>query len=126
MCGIPRYRDARGHWHALFHAINLKVFSDCGRSPISAHSFSRDLVTWSTLSTFVQPYTSVIALEDGSNRTVSTIERPKFFFNAKGQPTHLFNGASNMPQCQGPANVSCCACCKLIDHTMTIVRPLDV
>ena len=36
---------------------------------ISSHAFSRDLVTWKTLPTYVQPFSSVVALSDGSNRT---------------------------------------------------------
>ena len=101
----------------------------CGGSPVSSHAFSRDLKTWGTLPTYVQPYTSVVALEGGSSRTLATVERPKFFFNAQGQPTHLFNGAANVPECGGNTSSgrpnSCCDC-KYLDHTSTIVRPLSV
>jgi hypothetical protein len=124
------YRDARGNWHALFHAVNLKVLTDCGSSPVSSHAFSRDLQTWKTLATYVQPFSSVVALADGSARTLASVERPKFFFNAQGQPTHLFNGAANVPQCGGNTSdgkrPNSCSDCKYVDHTNTIVRPLNV
>ena len=105
------YRDRSGHWHALFHACNLNIFTNCGASPVSAHSFSRDLKTWRTLPAYVQPYSAVVLLEDGSSRTFATIERPKFFFDVQGRPTLLFNGAANVVSCQeGRLNKSCCDC----------------
>ena len=120
------YRDGRGHWHALFHACNLDVYGDCGASPVSAHSFSRDLRTWRALPTYVQPYSATVLHEGGSRRTYATVERPKFYFDALGRPTHLFNGAANVASClEVGLNKSCCDC-KLLDHTMTLVRPLDV
>ena len=117
------YKDGRGNWHALFHAVNLNVMEHCGASPVSAHAFSRDLTTWNTLPQYVQPYTSVVQLSNGANWTLSTVERPKFLFNERQQPTHLFNGASNVPACH---NIRPCTDCKYLDHTMTLVRPLDV
>ena len=125
------YRDARrGHWHALFHAVNLKQLTDCGAGATSAHAFSRDLQTWGTLPTYVQPYSSRVALEDGTSRTLASVERPKFFFDGQGTPTHLFNGAANVPQCGGNTSdgkrPNSCSDCKYVDHTNTIVRPLNV
>ena len=50
----------------------------CANSTVSAHLFSLDGYEWHTTST--QPYGTTVPLSDGTNFTVATRERPKFFF----------------------------------------------
>ena len=38
------------------------------------------------------PYGNVVEVEGGGRQLFSTMERPKFVFNAGGVPTHLSNG----------------------------------
>ena len=64
---------------------------------IAAHLFSLDGYVWHT--TPVQPYSTQVSLSDGTALTVSTRERPKFYFDEQGRPTHLFNGVSALPSC---------------------------
>eukprot|EP01063_Lacrimia_lanifica_P035701 TRINITY_DN688_c1_g1_i1.p1 TRINITY_DN688_c1_g1~~TRINITY_DN688_c1_g1_i1.p1 ORF type:complete len:349 (+),score=139.78 TRINITY_DN688_c1_g1_i1:42-1088(+) len=117
------YQDQRGNWHAVFHAYDTSVFDHCGSSPISGHSFSRDLKTWSTLPTYVQPYDGTVRRADGTDVVLSTLERPKFVFDGEGRITHLFNGAANVAECN---HLKPCVDCKYLDYTMTLARALDV
>jgi hypothetical protein len=87
------YIDARGHWHNLKHAYSMDCRDpSCAPYAISAHSFSRDGLTWTGSCT--QPFFNTANVSDGSVVTMSTRERPKLLFNAAGEPTHLFNVSS--------------------------------
>lgn len=86
-------------FHLLFHVYETgEPGSTCANSTVSAHLFSLDGYEWHTTST--QPYGTTVPLSDGTNFTVATRERPKFFFDhATGQPTHLINGVSALSNC---------------------------
>ena len=69
--------DARGHWHVLYHTyawpgLGCTNPPDCDPTSISAHSFSRDGVSW-----FVseeQPYFNVANFSDSGPLVMSTRE----------------------------------------------------
>lgn len=86
-------------FHLLFHVYETgEPGTTCANSTISAHLFSLDGYEWHT--TPNQPYGTVVPLMGGTNFTVATRERPKFFFDpATGQPTHLLTGVSALPSC---------------------------
>ena len=126
------YIDAREHWHLLYHAYNFNSTTNCDSGAISLHAFSRDGRNWTTLSEFVQPYSSKVIYEDGSSHVFSTLERPKVFFDSEGRMTHIFNAAMDPSECHPTA----CVECKWngtkgalrkgqVGSAMTIVRRLD-
>ena len=102
--------DARGNFHIIYHVYRTGGASAHNCTPgndgavVSGHYFSRDGFTWRAAG--VSPYGNVIDLADGSQQLLTTRERPKFIFNAAGDPTHLSNGV-----CPSPGNfdtpVSC-------------------
>ena len=57
--------DARGHFHALFHAYNVDKTDSCLGSIVSAHAYSRDGLAW--IGSPVQPFTNEVLFEDGSS-----------------------------------------------------------
>jgi len=60
-----------------------------------------------------------------SSKQVATRERPKLWFNAKGQKTHLINGVCSAANCPtGPPTG--CVDCKYANWDYTLVQPLDV
>jgi len=102
--------DARGNFHVIYHVYRTGGASAHNCTPgndgavVSGHYFSRDGFTWRAAG--VSPYGNVIDLADGSQQLLTTRERPKFIFNAAGEPTYLSNGV-----CPSPGNfdtpVSC-------------------
>ena len=86
-------------FHLLFHVYETgEPGTTCTNSTVSAHLFSLDGYDWHTTPT--QPYGTVVPLTDGTNFTVATRERPKFYFDPQtGQPTHLINGVSALASC---------------------------
>ena len=126
------YVDAQDHWHLLYHAYNFKSKTDCDAGAISLHAFSLDGKNWTTLSEYVQPYTSKVVYEGGSSHVFSTLERPKMFFDSTGRMTHLFNSAFDPSECAPTACVSCKWNGTLgplrkgqVGNATTIVRRLD-
>jgi hypothetical protein len=106
------YTDERG-WHLIYHVYNTHENPphghECVNSTVSAHAFSENGFEWhmSPLS----PYGTQVQLTSGETVTVATRERPKLWFNSKGQKTHLFNGVCSAENCPaGPA--SGCVDCK--------------
>lgn len=83
------WKDARGHWHVLYH----KMFDPPGQGPCGiwagGHSFSPDGTAWSPI---YRAYNTTLRTEDGDTLTVQRRERPKLIFNERMQPTHLYNG----------------------------------
>jgi hypothetical protein len=57
--------DARGHFHALFHAYNVDKTDSCVGSIVSAHAYSRDGLAW--MGSPVQPFTNEVLFDDGSS-----------------------------------------------------------
>merc|ERR1712083_964637 len=85
-------------WHLLFHAYETgEPGFTCANSTVSAHLFSNDGFLWHTVD--VQPFGTQVELVSGGTMLLSTRERPKLLFSSDGQPTHLFSGASAMPNC---------------------------
>ena len=89
--------DAKGHWHIINHVYDVGEYEHCGNSTVSAHLFSFDGFEWHTTAT--QPFGTEVALSDGGTMTLSTRERPKLLFAGNGTATHLFSGASALPNC---------------------------
>ena len=100
------YIDARGAWHNFFHTYTMTCDNpDCDPTSISGHSFSLDGLTWHKAC--VQPYFNTANVSDGSVVQMSTRERPKLLFDARGEPTHLFNGVCPTPHCPPQAAIQC-------------------
>ena len=76
------WRDARGNFHALFHAWDK----------IGGHAYSKDGLRWEYAN--VRAYSTEAELEDGGSVTYWRRERPRLIFDDSGEPTHLINGAS--------------------------------
>lgn len=93
-----------------------------GESAFRLHWYAHRL----TLSFYAQhpvsPYGTHIHVT-GGDVVVSTRERPKLFFDASGQMTHLFNGVCAAPACPGQAP---CVNCKTHYWDYTLVAPLAV
>ena len=107
------FTDRRGSFHLIYHVYNTHENPphghECFNSTVSAHQYSTDGYTWHTSAT--SPYGTQVALTSGETVTVATRERPKLFFDAHGQMTHLINGVCGAPNCpNGPA--SGCVDCK--------------
>uniref|UniRef100_A0A7S4HQM8 EGF-like domain-containing protein n=1 Tax=Odontella aurita TaxID=265563 RepID=A0A7S4HQM8_9STRA len=120
------YIDLRGNFHSLWHAYNTTEHQphghECIDSTVSAHAYSKDGHDW--FASPVQPYGTQSALLSGDFITVATRERPKLFFNGKGQMTHLINGVCGAPACpNGPRNG--CVACKVAGFwDYTLIAPL--
>lgn len=69
------YRDCRGGYHMLAHAIGSGV-----RENVGMHAFSHDGIHWQQGSPSVA-YTDVVAWSDGTNSTLAQRERPVLIFN---------------------------------------------
>lgn len=114
------YTDKRG-FHVFFHVYNYADRETCVDATVSAHIFSEDGHEWH--GSPVQPYGTQIEVEGGKTITVSTRERPKLFFDDKGQMTHLFNGVSSAAQCPSEHP---CVDCKYKYWDYTLAQPLDL
>lgn len=110
------WKDFRGNWHVLYH----RMFDNGSSVPSphaediwsGGHSFSADGLVWSPIT---RCYNTTVFLQDGSNISFVSRERPKLVMDASGRPTHLSN-AVQPPQTAGPdAGV-----------THTLVVPLNV
>lgn len=81
---------------------------ECVNSTVSAHAFSEDGFTW--FMSPVSPYGTQVELTTGETVTVATRERPKLYFDANGQKTHLFNGVCGAPNCPNGPPTGCVDC----------------
>jgi hypothetical protein len=112
--------DPRGNWHALFHVWSSEISPNCLNTNVSAHAFSSNGLEW--FFSPIQPYNSTVALNDGTTFVTPTRERPKLFFGADGEPTHLYNGAVRDIELCPP---HWCSHCKIqSNHTFNLVVPL--
>lgn len=103
------WRDARGHFHALFHHNNYRGWPLAQGT--SAHS--RDGLDWTYSS--VLAYTGVIAQTDGVVVVWDRRERPHLLLDdATGRPTHLITGVGNAVDGWTPGT----------DFTWTHVQPV--
>jgi hypothetical protein len=110
------YRDARGRFHAILHAM------DVGDDPsfCGGHAFSADGVAW-TYTGFA--FGNVANYSDGTARAFSRRERPHLLFARDGvTPLALSSGV----QFDAPAGVACTiggrpAAC---DPVFTLVQPI--
>eukprot|EP00038_Savillea_parva_P028356 m.64540 g.64540 ORF g.64540 m.64540 type:complete len:280 (+) comp8232_c0_seq1:48-887(+) len=131
--------DARGHWHALYHASGGN-FTHCAANRVSAHVFSLDGLTWHTLATLrnttinVSPYLPVVPWADGV-QDYSTLERPHVYFDTNGRMTHLGvagdltngdAGCIHAKNCFPKRDQGHCPCvnCKYTGHTGTLLIEL--
>lgn len=114
--------DKRGAWHALFHVWSTEIPAPytCATSNVSAHAFSPDGLAW--FYSPRQPYNTSVLLDDGTSFITPTRERPKLFFGADGEPSHLYNGA--VRDIEGCAPHWCSRCKQLSNHTFNLVVPL--
>lgn len=113
--------DERGVWRVFFHTYTMDCKDpSCAPYAISGHSFSTDGLSWHLAS--VQPYFNVANVTDGSQIVMSTRERPKLIFDARGRPTHLSNGICPTPACPPAAAIQC----KVTDNRWTrhLIVPL--
>ena len=129
--------DARGNWHALYHAANASQLTHCGSSRVSAHVFSADDGrTWHELaSPSVEPYKPMVTWTDGV-KMYATVERPHaYFYAGSGRMTHLGlaadlvtgdEGCALAPNCHPKRQQGHCPCCncKYLDHAGTILVAL--
>ena len=79
---------------------------------------------WHTID--AEPYSNAIELTSGKTLMVATRERPKLFFNQRGELSHLLNGVCGVPfcsRCIGPCGPGCCDC-KYFNWDFTLVQPL--
>ena len=89
------YRDCRGGYHMLAHAIGKGVHGNVGM-----HAFSHDGISWHQGSPSIA-YTDVVAWSNGTNSTLAQRERPVLIFNTTRNggggcdwvPIALINGA---------------------------------
>ena len=72
----------------------------------------------------VSPYGTQVKLTSGRTVTVATRERPKPFFNADGEMTHLLNGVCGSSSCDD--SKTGCVDCKYAHWDYTLVQPLEV
>jgi hypothetical protein len=67
----------------------------------------------------LSPYGTQVKLTSGETVTVATRERPKLWFNSKGQKTHLFNGVCSAENCPNGPATGCVDCkCASSHHTL--------
>ena len=128
------YIDQRGHWHIINHAFDTSEWKECGKSLLSAHSWSVDGKVWS--SNFVNPYTHTVSYADGKSHTFTTLERPNLHFNASGHLTHINlaadlvsgdAGCKEYVKCPAKGPQGCaCTNCKYADHAGSIIIALAV
>eukprot|EP01062_Namystynia_karyoxenos_P073626 TRINITY_DN70433_c0_g1_i1.p1 TRINITY_DN70433_c0_g1~~TRINITY_DN70433_c0_g1_i1.p1 ORF type:complete len:396 (+),score=114.56 TRINITY_DN70433_c0_g1_i1:86-1189(+) len=122
--------DRRGNWHILAHVYCLLPFA-AHKECYSGHAFSADGFNWTYSGT--EPFNGTVRFADGSSRSFSTRERPKFVFGdsdtARAVPIAVITGVS--PQPISPACDSCsegaCSQCKVTtgrDWTYTVLEPL--
>lgn len=121
------WTDARGDWHCLYHVFQYgKNNGTCVGTHVSAHHYSPDGLNWYTID--AEPYGNEVELTTGETVVLATRERPKLFFNAVGEMTHLLNGVCGVPfcsRCVGPCGPGCCDC-KYFNWDYTLVQPLAV
>jgi hypothetical protein len=129
--GVPgNYEDAhlfidpRGFFHVIFHiyTTNIPPGLSCVDTTVSGHYFSADAFTW--YASDDQPLGSVIDFADGTSWQLSTRERPKLFFDAVGNPTHIMNGV-----CYGASSASPTVPCVNMKYdfaTAWLVQPLNM
>eukprot|EP00040_Diaphanoeca_grandis_P020039 m.106302 g.106302 ORF g.106302 m.106302 type:complete len:451 (-) comp27712_c0_seq3:113-1465(-) len=146
------YSTKRG-FHILYHASNNHenppLGLNCHNSTVSAHVYSSDGYTWHT--SHAQPYgnhievntvpssngvdqtrtspSSVLSSSSSSVSTqtviVATRERPKLWFNADGEITHLVNGVCGASSCTDSPKTGCMDC-KYKHWDYTLVQPLGL
>ena len=90
------YRDCRGGYHMLAHAIGPGVHGGVG-----LHAFSHDGISWHDASPSIA-YTDVVAWSNGTNTTLAQRERPVLVFGTGKDGCHwvpiaLINGARMAP-----------------------------
>ena len=96
---------------------------------MSAHLFSEDGKRWRMSAP--QPYTTRVPTANGSF-VLTTRERPKLFFDRRGEPTHLINGVGvgTGPRTSGPPMPACpadhfgCCDCSSFSQSYTLIAPL--
>eukprot|EP00730_Choanoeca_flexa_P003214 TRINITY_DN11330_c0_g1_i8.p1 TRINITY_DN11330_c0_g1~~TRINITY_DN11330_c0_g1_i8.p1 ORF type:complete len:433 (+),score=36.90 TRINITY_DN11330_c0_g1_i8:215-1513(+) len=113
------YMDHADNWHVLAHSWDHGDAA-CNDSAVSGHYYSADGLEWTATST--HPYGHQVQFADGSSHIFSTAERPKMFFDACGQPTHMTFGVDPHQNC-----TNYCSACKTtvgFDDTYTLLRPL--
>ena len=124
--------DHRGNWHIIGHAYNTAVFTNCSRSPLSTHFFSRNGKIWHLIAG-VEPYGHTVHYDDGTSYTYSTLEQVNPHFDpTTGQMTHLTLAADLATGDEGCADQTwrrgkaphCCSNCKMDDRVGTIVVAL--
>jgi len=123
------YRDRRGRFHLILHAYVFRFEESCGESSVSAHLFSEDGKRWRMSAP--QPYTTRVPTANGSF-VLTTRERPKLFFDRRGEPTHLINGVGvgTGPRTSGPPMPACpadhfgCCDCSSFSQSYTLIAPL--
>jgi hypothetical protein len=87
------FQDYRDNFHIITH--NQNTNNICGPrndSGCGAHLFSSDGYAWTVSRTPV--YDVGVTLENGTQATLQTRQRPQILFSEHGQPQVLFNGAS--------------------------------
>jgi len=114
------YVDQRG-FHIIYHVYALAERVQCGNATVSAHAFSKDGHAWHVSP--VQPFTAQIEVAGSGTVSVSTRERPYFFFDASGQMTHLFSAVCHASQCPSEAP---CVNCKYTHWDYTLAQPFDL
>jgi hypothetical protein len=116
--------DARGHFHALFHAYNVDKTDSCVGSIVSAHAYSRDGLQWT--GSPEMPFGNEVEFDDGSSLLVATRERPQLVFDAAGTPTHLVTAVTGGTDWCWPDGNTPCVNCKYQFWDFSLVQPLDL
>lgn len=127
--------DSRNNWHIINHAYDTNQTTECARSALSTHFFSKDGKDWQCSD--VEPYGHTIAWSDGTNHTYTTLERPNLHFDsATGRMTYLVLAADLVTGDEGcasrqwprkgpgPYGPTACTNCKYKDHCGTVVVKL--
>ena len=122
--------DRRGNFHVINHVYSLAPYSAGKFRVASGHMFSHDGIEWHRA--VIAPFDGVVAMDDGSNITFATRERPQLLFadDDRTTPAALTSAVSSQPI--GPMCDSCsqgaCSQCKVTagrDWTHTIYQRLD-
>ena len=121
--------DRRGNFHVLNHVYSLAPYSAGEYRVASGHMYSRDGIKWSRAA--VAPFDGMVAMDDGSNVTFATRERPQLVFASgdRTTPVALTSAVSSQPigQMCDSCTAGACSQCKVTagrDWTYTIYQPL--
>ena len=106
------WRDARGHFHALFHALDRWGTADAG-STVGGHAYSRDGLAWAYSREYA--YSTTVAFDDGTSTTFARRERPEAVV-VDGSVVALVTGVVD-PDAQQPAGSQ-------RDRSWTLVQPV--